>query len=426
ITNYGYFYMGDMTYDDFGEGVFWQESILEEALWQVGTGGAIFISGQAFINSGELAIAGTINLKLGGVLQNGGITRINSGGNLFAEDRPPIGPTFQNFGQLRNEGTFRCLRAECLNESGSSWENESGAQMLVQGDGNTVFRNEAGASILNKAGATTTIDLGFMVNDGTFHNAGTLTNRLFFSTAGAFTNTGIVNILPNVHLAITPEISNAGNWANSGDILIGQALSANRGVLKNTGYFNHESGTLHIESSSTFDNEACGRFRHNGSILNENEFINNGHYYRTSDMLFPSGNAIIHDDMGFASFTRPVTANLTGATRLYVNKFAASGTNDGMSWANAITDLQPALQIARCQGGIQEIWVTSGNYFPSYYEGASFHVPSQITIQGGFNGIGNSLADANPSLYRSRLEGFSAKRLIRADGVNNTVISGFT
>ena len=51
--------------------------------------------------------------------------------------------------------------------------------------------------------------------------------------------------------------------------------------------------------------------------------------------------------------------NLTGGI-VYVNA-SASGDNNGRSWANAFTDLQSALSLARANPScVSQIWVAAG------------------------------------------------------------------
>ena len=69
---------------------------------------------------------------------------------------------------------------------------------------------------------------------------------------------------------------------------------------------------------------------------------------------------------------------------IYVNQ-NATGNNDGSSWENAYTDLQPALQDATAN---DEIWVARGTYYPTS-DGdreQSFAIPDRVKVYGGFVG----------------------------------------
>jgi len=75
---------------------------------------------------------------------------------------------------------------------------------------------------------------------------------------------------------------------------------------------------------------------------------------------------------------------LTAQTRLYVNH-AATGANDGSSWADALTELQSAL--AAAQSG-DEVWVAQGTYLPTQTSdrSISFEPRSGVRLYGGFAG----------------------------------------
>lgn len=75
-------------------------------------------------------------------------------------------------------------------------------------------------------------------------------------------------------------------------------------------------------------------------------------------------------------------------TIIYVNA-AATGANNGSSWANAFTDLQAALAAANPGGGDNiEIWVAKGTYKPSSSgdREATFTLKNRVALYGGFAG----------------------------------------
>jgi hypothetical protein len=107
---------------------------------------------------------------------------------------------------------------------------------------------------------------------------------------------------------------------------------------------------------------------------------------------------------------------------LYVNA-AATGTNDGTSWTNALTDLQSALN-SEC---VTEIWVAQGSYRTSA-DGdrkTSFMMRSGLTLLGGFPAVGNpGLADrdwlAYPTIMTGDLAGDDSQQPICTNASTNT------
>jgi len=73
-------------------------------------------------------------------------------------------------------------------------------------------------------------------------------------------------------------------------------------------------------------------------------------------------------------------------TILHVNH-AATGANNGTSWADAHTNLQEALsKAALCSHTINEIWVAQGVYTPGSNVTDQFNLPASVNFYGGFAG----------------------------------------
>ena len=101
----------------------------------------------------------------------------------------------------------------------------------------------------------------------------------------------------------------------------------------------------------------------------------------------------------------------TGLTKVYV-KSIASGTGDGSSWANAMSDLSTALSNA-CFG--MEFWVAAGTYKPTkdVFGNANptdtlmrtFYFSTGAKLYGGFAGTETSLSQRNITTNKTILSG---------------------
>lgn len=119
--------------------------------------------------------------------------------------------------------------------------------------------------------------------------------------------------------------------------------------------------------------------------------------------------------VSFAYANDPITKvalACPGGSRLYV-KSVGSGSQDGTSWANAMGDLEDALQTARECANITEIWVAKGTYKPSRRvdineaggteaREETFELRANLKLYGGFGGTETALdqrnVGANPTI----------------------------
>lgn len=87
-----------------------------------------------------------------------------------------------------------------------------------------------------------------------------------------------------------------------------------------------------------------------------------------------------------------------GLRRLYV-KADAAGQQNGRCWRDAYRDLQDALDHARAQSEVAEIWVARGVYRPARGSGSraeSFRLVDGVRVYGGFVGNETLLEQRNP------------------------------
>ena len=127
-----------------------------------------------------------------------------------------------------------------------------------------------------------------------------------------------------------------------------------------------------------------------------------------------------------------VILRITGYPIVFVNA-AATGANNGTSWADAYTDLQSALSGA----GQRDIWVAEGTYRTSQGTGwenrsTSFVLKNGVRVYGGFPSSGNPTFPArNPNAHRTVLLGqlpdnTPAWHVVTAPNTNaSAVLDGF-
>ena len=133
----------------------------------------------------------------------------------------------------------------------------------------------------------------------------------------------------------------------------------------------------------------------------------------------------------FISFAKAMllvsaAAVLTGiqtahAARIYVNANAAASGADGLSWGRALPTLQQALDKALITPEADDIWIAQGTYVPTKIYApnnlpgggstqnvsllATFDLPHNVNLYGGFAGNESSLDQRSPDKYRTVLTG---------------------
>ena len=103
-----------------------------------------------------------------------------------------------------------------------------------------------------------------------------------------------------------------------------------------------------------------------------------------------------------------------GTAQTYVNG-AATGANDGSSWADAYTDLGTAL--TNTTSG--EVWVVGGTYHPGVDTTSTFRISNSISLLGGFAGTEAMAADRDPAANATILSGDPNEDDIPDDFVTN-------
>lgn len=109
-------------------------------------------------------------------------------------------------------------------------------------------------------------------------------------------------------------------------------------------------------------------------------------------------------------------ATLTRAA-VYVDQ-AATGANDGTSWADAYTNLTDALSA----GGVDEIWVAQGHYVPGMDRTQAFALKADTAVYGGFTNGMTSRTLRDWTRYPSILSGDIGAPGDPADNSHHVVI----
>src|SRR5690606_11598549 len=111
---------------------------------------------------------------------------------------------------------------------------------------------------------------------------------------------------------------------------------------------------------------------------------------------------------------------------LYVKKNVSGSNGVGDSWANAINNLQEAID----RPGVQQVFVAKGTYQPS--TNSSFKMKNNVAIYGGFNDTGNpGMEDRDWIAYPTILNGSGSSVIhnLYTNGAPlgaNAILDGFT
>ena len=138
-----------------------------------------------------------------------------------------------------------------------------------------------------------------------------------------------------------------------------------------------------------------------------------------------------------------ITATFTNVAPPIFVDVDATGNNDGTSWANAFNTIQAALTSAGSPSSITQIWIAEGIYKPGTANTATYTLPSNIELYGGFDGTETIISErdfrANQTILDGDLNGDDANNtpdrpVTRTDNArsiititgNDTFIDGFT
>ena len=144
---------------------------------------------------------------------------------------------------------------------------------------------------------------------------------------------------------------------------------------------------------------------------------------------FPSGDDVEGGDFVVTFWVQTV---------IYVDCDATAGADNGVSWADAFTDLQDALAIAAAG---QEIWVADGTYVAGATATDTFQLKAGVALYGGFVGTETARGDRDvknnaPAILSGDVNGDdgpdftnradNVTRVVLVDSVDGAVLDGFS
>uniref|UniRef100_UPI0038920744 choice-of-anchor Q domain-containing protein n=1 Tax=Winogradskyella sp. 4-2091 TaxID=3381659 RepID=UPI0038920744 len=162
-------------------------------------------------------------------------------------------------------------------------------------------------------------------------------------------------------------------------------------------FANHSSTTNVSNTNPLFTDSVNGDY----TLESSSPAIDSGENTRvsTSTISDLAGNQRIFNatvDMGPYEFG----ANPASTTVIYVDA-AATGNNDGTSWADAYDNLQIALN----NNPAGTIWVKAGTYIPGTNRTDVFSLTNNQKIYGGFDGTEVSLSQRDAAVNLTILSG---------------------
>ena len=340
------------------------------------------------ITKGYSSTDGTINSQGGGIL-----FIANSAGKTCS-------PTIDNCKIIENQA---------VNGGGT-------CRYATNGSSSTFFKNCLFANnIATASGGAIYHDLSSTTSSFVAFSNCTFTKN----TAGS---QGSVIYTNGTNHASTMFIANSILWDNTGNEMIYKVntiyLSISHSIYGDDGIddgiANGSSGitvSLSIDLDPKFTDAANGDF----TLLSSSPGLNIGRNASNSQTIDADGNPRLYNsgtiDLGPYEYQGDYVEDCPFTTAIYVNA-AATGNNDGTSWADAYTNLQKAIS-SHC--GNKEIWVAAGTYYPTAEILVSSNDLSRsktfvITkdgakIYGGFVGNETAFSQRNPTANVTILSG---------------------
>lgn len=167
---------------------------------------------------------------------------------------------------------------------------------------------------------------------------------------------------------------------------------------------------------AVYDTSLIGNSFFEGSVMTSQETINVNFANNPNPAAPPPSDPFPASYMP-TLLTENQMDNLGGSI-IYVNENATGSIHNGKSWSTAYLTLQAALQAAASTNGPDQIWVAEGTYSPGSSANATFNLPNDVSIFGGFNGTETRLSQRNISKNPTILDGNDITNdIITANGV---------
>ncbi|HEX4122100.1 MAG TPA: right-handed parallel beta-helix repeat-containing protein, partial [Verrucomicrobiae bacterium] len=214
------------------------------------------------------------------------------------------------------------------------------------------------------------------------------------------------------------------------------AMADNAGTLPSYGFINIGEGIrpgfLTATNANTAQDPRLSRFTpaYNSVAVDagNDARLNNGIIESYTDEDF-NGDPRLQGaalDMGAVEYQGYTT---NGGNIVYVNQ-AATGDGSGRDWADAMTNLQPALDLPGSQ-----VWVAQGTYYPTSgtNPNASFVITNGNVVLGGFRGGETSPSQRLPdflsilsgNIGNPNIDSDNSETVVVCEGDRSTVLDGF-
>ena len=307
---------------------------------------------------------------------------------------------------------------------------------ITGGNANGAGSDSTGGGMYNNGASPTVVNCIFSTNQATSYGGGMYNKSSSPQLANClFVNNTVTNYYGGAvyNNASSPSLTNctlSGNTAVKGGAMANMDVSMP--AIKNCIFWGNTAGTgneFYNSSSTPAVSYSCvaGGYAGTGNISSDPLFVGGGDYHLRSrtghwtsggwvldatnspcvdagDSISPFANEAgpngSRANMG--AFGNTVQASKSGANLVIYVDQTATGANNGTSWADAYTELQVALAIAR-DG--DQVWVAVGTYKPGSARSATFRLVANVAVYGGFAGSETMLAERDPATNVTILSG---------------------